>query len=342
MSPDREKATPLHWFQYLSVRVLEACFVWMPWRVGRWIARRFGDLGRLTDRPSRRDRVVYDLRQAFPDMGEQEARKTMRGVYRWLSESMFDFRKFARIADKGKAGELLDVVGGENVHIADMETGILFATGHIGAWEVLGLSGIEIGCPALVFARPRRNPMLEEYLLRLRKTTGQKLLPKHGAMRAAIKALKSGENLAALVDQDARRRGIFVEFFGRPASTVTSVARLSYFSGAPVVLIYAQRIPGGNRFRVVIGKPIMPNRHAPLHDEVFRITQAFTSALEDAIRQSPCEWLWLHRRWKTFPGKHSAPGSDEAGSGKMHAQRWGNQLRPSAPASDPTSSGKEA
>lgn len=249
-----------------------------------------------------------DIRDAFPEMSEAQVDATVRDCYRWLVESLFDAAKFSRVATGADAAEMVETEGFEVLRMPGRKVGVIFVTGHVGAWELSGLASAAIGYPVISLARPRSNPFIERQIARLRESTGQKMLGKKGAMRPAICALRTGQNLAALVDQDARSHGVFVDFFGRPASTISTVARLSIMTGAPVAFAYGRRIPGQNRFCIHLSELILPDRQAPLQQEILRITRCFTRALEDVVREHPAEWLWLHRRWKTSPGKPAPPG----------------------------------
>jgi KDO2-lipid IV(A) lauroyltransferase len=109
--------------------------------------------------------------------------------------------------------------------------------------------------------------------------------------------------VALLIDQDARREGIFVDFMGSPASTHTSVARLSLATGSPIAFVYSVPEPRGLRFRVEITDVVRPRPDADEDTEIFRMTQRLTSDLERVIRKYPEHWLWTQKRWKTYPGK---------------------------------------
>ena len=323
-----------YWLQYVGVRIADALLVCLPWGAARWLARRMGDLGRLLDRSTRKKEMIQNIRAAFPEMTAPQARAVAWECYRWLPESILDFRKFMQVMSKGKAEGLLTTSGEELLDGSERSTGVIFVSGHLGAWELGGIASAAVGYPVLSFARSRSNPWMETYLRRLRESTGQRILNINGATRRAIEALREGQNIALLIDQDARSSGMFVEFFGRPASTVTSVARMSIYTGAPVALVCARRVPGKNRFHMSISEVVYPDRNAPRRQEVFRITQRCTKLLEDFIRERPAEWLWFHRRWKTFPGKYADPARSEPWyrpSGEaVPVQRWGNAMLPAS------------
>jgi KDO2-lipid IV(A) lauroyltransferase len=294
------------WFFYAYARSVSGFQRASPWDVARVNARLVGDMGYWMDRPSRRAMAAQNLLQAFPDWSEARARATVREVYRHLSESALDGLKFAQALERGRAGELLEMEGFERLEELDRDTGIIFVTGHFGHWEVLGASAATMGYPVWSMARGLRNPGLARLVARLRRASGQRTIPQRGGLRKAIRLLQEGENIAILMDQDVRHGGIFVDFFGRPASTSPGPARMAIYTGAPVAFAYARRIPGQNRFRAVLDDLIIPQKTDDPAAEVFRITDRFTKALERAVREAPGEWLWLHRRWKTYPGKYVA------------------------------------
>jgi KDO2-lipid IV(A) lauroyltransferase len=113
--------------------------------------------------------------------------------------------------------------------------------------------------------------------------------------------LQSNRTLSFLADQDAGQRGLYVDFFGRPASTHKAIALLAIEHKAPVAVGVARRIGPGFRYEIRCEDVIDPIDLAGTADDVRILTQRFTSALERLIRQDPTQYLWLHRRWKHQP-----------------------------------------
>jgi Kdo2-lipid IVA lauroyltransferase/acyltransferase len=107
--------------------------------------------------------------------------------------------------------------------------------------------------------------------------------------------------LSFLADQDAGARGMFVEYFGRPASTHKAIALMAIEHKAPVMVGYARRIGPGFRYEVGATDLIEPEEWTGTADDARLLTQRYTSALESVIRRDPEQYLWLHRRWKHQP-----------------------------------------
>jgi KDO2-lipid IV(A) lauroyltransferase len=106
--------------------------------------------------------------------------------------------------------------------------------------------------------------------------------------------------VAYLADQDARDHGIFVDFLGRPASTVRGPAIFAIRNECPVVATFLIR-EGFGRHRAVVEEPIWPDRNLKGREAVEDLTQRFTDVLERYVREIPGHYFWMHRRWKTAP-----------------------------------------
>lgn len=301
----RSKKPLRQWLSYVVGRILLALLLALPWRTARAGARILGEVGYLLDAPGRKRNALANLRRAFPSFDAAQARHTLRGAYRHLSESIVDTLNFVRFAGHWGPAELVEAAGFERLESLPRKAGVIFVTGHFGHWEVMGAASPLLGYPVWSVGRTMDNYYVNVFVKRFRETTGQRVLDKRGALRPIIRLLRRGENVAFLIDQDARRDGIFVDFLGRPASTTASPARLAIRTGAPLAFVYARRMGGQNRFRVVLKNVIVAQPAGDEDGEARRITQQLNRELEDVIRQAPEEWFWLHRRWKTYPGKYA-------------------------------------
>ncbi len=171
-------------------------------------------------------------------------------------------------------------------------------TGHFGNFEVGGYALGILGFPTYSVARKLDNPYLDRYLARFRGATGQHLIPKNGGYDQILNVLAGGGTMAFLADQYGGEKGCWVEFFGRPASAYKAIALLALEHDAPLAVCYARRLDGPMRFEMVTHGLADPRDTrgdvAAVHD----LTQWYTRALEEGIRQAPDQYWWLHRRWK--------------------------------------------
>ncbi len=181
------------------------------------------------------------------------------------------------------------------------EKSVLLITSHHGNWEMGGyLMGL-VGIPSFAIARVLDNPYLERFLLNFRQRTGQVILAKKGDFEMIEEVLAKGGKLATLADQDAGPKGVFVDFFGRKASTHKAVAFMALQFQIPMVVIGTPRVGGPLEYRIEVEDIIHPEDYADRPDACKAVTERFTQALERIIRRHPEQYLWLHRRWKHAP-----------------------------------------
>lgn len=183
------------------------------------------------------------------------------------------------------------------------DRGLMTVTCHFGNWEVAGYITGLTGFKLTGIARTLDNPHLERFLKRFRQKTGQTIVSKNGDFDKINAVLENKGILGTLGDQDAGARGLFVDFFGRPASTHKAVALLSIQHDVPMVIVTVCRIARPMKFAYQITDVIDP-REFPVNgqgDAVRQMTERFTRAFEKVISEHPEQYFWLHRRWKHQP-----------------------------------------
>ena len=187
---------------------------------------------------------------------------------------------------------------------------VLVLGGHFGNWEIsIALMGLW-GFPMGVVAREMDNPLLDRWFRRYREFHGHRQMGKNGGFDDMLVLLQRGGSLALLGDQDAGPRGLFVDFFGEPASTFKSIALLSLEYDALIIVGSSIRLPDDftcapwSQFELRCEDVIDPRAIAS-KDPVREITQRYTAALERSIRRAPEQYFWLHRRWKSAPRRRA-------------------------------------
>jgi KDO2-lipid IV(A) lauroyltransferase len=190
--------------------------------------------------------------------------------------------------------------------------GAILVTGHYGSWELVGFTLAALGFPLTAVMRPLDNPRLNEFILGIRAKRGLQLLYKKGASQSAGDVLESGGLLGFIADQNAGRKGEFVDFFGQKASTYKSIGLLAKQHRVPILVGYARRLSDNFEYEVGCNRIIEPYEWDGRPDELHWITQEYTTAIERFVREAPEQYLWIHRRWKTRPKEENR--SDESGS----------------------------
>jgi KDO2-lipid IV(A) lauroyltransferase len=192
----------------------------------------------------------------------------------------------------------LEVAGQEHVEkVAAEGKGVLLLSAHLGNWELLPPAHALTPFELSLVVRPLDEPLLHRLAERYRRRSGVELITKQRGLREVLKALRRGRLVGVLLDQNSSRaEGVFVPFFGVPASTSKGLAVISLRTGAPVVPVFIRRI-GGGRHRVEFDAPVP----RPDDGDVLSYTAAFNRAIESGIRRAPEQWFWMHERWRTRP-----------------------------------------
>jgi KDO2-lipid IV(A) lauroyltransferase len=201
--------------------------------------------------------------------------------------------------------EELSLEGLEHVkHVMHEHGRALVLTAHLGNWEYLAAVHHLIGHPVAIVVRPLDSAALDLQAAAMRRKTGVEMIDKRRALRPVLAALRRGRLVAILLDQNAgRREGVFVPFFGRPASTSRSLALLALRTRTPILPVFIRRT-GVASHHVEFEPPLAPAVSNDTEAAIVELTGRCTQVVEAAIRRTPEQWLWAHDRWRTRP---SAP-----------------------------------
>jgi Kdo2-lipid IVA lauroyltransferase/acyltransferase len=177
--------------------------------------------------------------------------------------------------------------------------GLVFLTPHLGSFEITAQAYAQrYGArkPITVMFRPARHRLLRELQHSARARPALAAVPASIAgVRQMMRALKRGEAIGLLPDQvPPRGQGVWADFFGRPAYTMTLAARLALQSGAPVLLAWCERLPQGRGFHLRLSRLAEP---LPRHGEQAQAA-AINRAMESLIRQCPQQYLWGYHRYR--------------------------------------------
>jgi KDO2-lipid IV(A) lauroyltransferase len=176
----------------------------------------------------------------------------------------------------------------------------IVVTGHIGNWEVLGLGTAVMGAPMVAVANELGNSEVTRLLTKLRESSGQRIVPREGAVRHIVKALRGTGRIALLLDQNTppHEGGMFVPFMGLPATVSKVAGGLWQRTKVPIVVGYCTS-DGGGRYTAYALPPFPAAADAAATPE--SVTTEVVQRLESVIRQHPEQWLWAYKRWKFIP-----------------------------------------
>ena len=305
----------------LAVRTVVCLVQALPPAVAFKIARFLAWVGYKIDK---RHRAVAadNLRHAFPELAADPARldRLVRAVYRHFAAMVVEIALLPRKMHTATWRKYMTLYPGARIMpglLADRP--LLIVTGHFGNWEMAGFMLGANGFKTYAIARTLDNPHLERFFKRFRTATGQKIIAKNDDFDRLTAALKGSAKVATLADQDAGPRGLFVDFFGRPASTHKAVALMAIEFDAVLAVIGVPRLAEPMFYAVVCEDVIDPRDYADRPDAVRAITERYTAALERLIRRHPEQYFWLHRRWKHQPAARRARGVNPGVSGPKAA-----------------------
>jgi len=242
--------------------------------------------------PKLRASALRNFAIARMPMGGRE----VDAIFDGLARMMVYFARFPE-RTRENIGEWIEYRGFEHFEAAKARgRGVLFATGHIGNWELSAFAHALLAEPMHVVVRPLDNPRLDALVKRYRTASGNRILDKKDFLRSILEALRRNEAVGILIDQNTLpEQGVFVDFFGTLASTGTTFAKLAAKTGAAVIPGYAWW--DGARGKYVLEFDPIFEMSGKVDDDTARLTKH----IEGVIRKRPEQWLWLHRRWKSRP-----------------------------------------
>lgn len=271
-------------------------FRWLPLPLSRGLAALVGWLAGSLIR-LRRQVALENVRQAFPDLSEAAARRTVARVWRHFARVGAELARLPRMTLP--AFEL--AVDGREIEVIrrsiDRGKGAIFVSGHLGNWEWLGAMAARAGIPVSYVVTTQSNKLVEAWMDRMRLSSGVEIIPRRNAVRGVLSALRRNRAVAILCDQDAGLGGVFVSFFGTAASTPRGPAIFHIKTGAPLIFGCCCRI--GKRYVTHFEELPSPYPVGDRETDERAVMDVVTRRLEEEIRRYPDQYLWLHRRWKS-------------------------------------------
>ena len=275
---------------FLAYAVFKALPLDAASAAGGWLGRTFGPLLPFTGRATR------NLARAFPEITPAETAAIVRGMWDKLGRLVAEYPHLDEFQVYGDDGRIT-VVGAEHVDLLrdDGKPGIFFSA-HLGNWEIISLGATQRGLPLDRVYREANNRLVEWLYRHGRAVVEGALIPKGAAgARLLLKSIKDGKHLGMLVDQKMND-GIAVPFFGRDVMTAPALAELALRYDCPVVPARVERLKGAH-FKMTALPPLEMVRTGDHHADVAAVMAKVNALVEQWIRDTPEQWLWLHNRW---------------------------------------------
>ncbi len=247
---------------------------------------------------------LTNLAIAFPERPLAERKRILRESMLNLGRMAAELAHLPRLSDE----QLREMVRFEDeawwreAITWERPTGVLILSGHFGNWELQVYAHGRRGHPITMVHRPIRNPLIDRWLNEFRARAGTRLIRKHHGAGQVLRALREKALLVIPFDQNSTRGlGVFVDFFGLPASTNAGIARIGLRADAPIVPGFMVRQGRSARHVIHVLPIINPEHTGDPKADVLRTTAQLSAIFEDMVRRHPEQWLWVHKRWKTRP-----------------------------------------
>jgi KDO2-lipid IV(A) lauroyltransferase len=245
-----------------------------------------------------------NLKIAFPEMTDLRRRRIARLSFQNAAMNLLEISRLPSVTPANISSLVrYDPDHGLQNYRAALAKGkgILYLTGHFSSWELLPAAHALHGYPLSFITRPLDNAPLERYLLSIRESKGNQVINKKNSARQILRNLKSGGTAGILMDHNTSlQEGMFIDFFGIPAATTTSVALFALRTGAPVLPGYLTPMHRG-RYTIKFLPPLEAIRTGNMARDLEVNTKRFNEILEGIIQEQPESWLWGHKRWKYQP-----------------------------------------
>jgi KDO2-lipid IV(A) lauroyltransferase len=294
------------WLEYAAVWIVLKTVGALP----RGVSRRFAAAiaaALYAMLPKLRRTAEFNLRLAFPDWDAEQRNAVIRGMVRNLGWMAAEFARFSKYT-RENIEKVIILEGHDNFLNGQRRgKGVLYLTGHIGAWELSSFAHALYGFPLHYMARPLDNTRVDALVNRYRCLSGNQPIFKNESARTLLKILHDAGTVGILADQNTMpAEGAFVDFFGKSACTTTGIARVALHTDAAVVPGYAYWDGSIGKYKLRFEPAVELIRTGDTERDVLVNTQKFAKVLEDIIRKYPEQWVWVHARWKTRPRGEAA------------------------------------
>ena len=242
---------------------------------------------------------------AFPELDEKARNDLVLRNYLHLGECAADFLRSPKMSDEELFGMVDEADYQKVTALLEARKGFIVPTAHFGNFELFGVWAGRRGVPITILTKVLKGSLNAAWV-KTRELAGVREI--HKGWQNLFDAVRNGETLALLIDQNMiRRRSVFVPFFGISTSTTPAPAKVALETGAPVYMAFLRREARG-KYRLIIDGPIpLERKHEDVQQDIDEFTALLNRMLEARIREAPEQWFWVHRRFKTRPEETDPP-----------------------------------
>jgi KDO2-lipid IV(A) lauroyltransferase len=237
------------------------------------------------------------------EKSHEEIIQLSKKVFEMMGKNGGDILHSTRLSSFQDMDRIRVTKGIDNVEIALRKgKGVIFLVGHIGAFEFLATEMALHGYKPHVIGTPLKDKKLNDLHWKQRSRLGAAIIERGKETIRLIRNLKSGGTVVILIDQDTRVKSRFVNFFGIPCATPIGATVLASKTGAAVVPAFIH-LRADNLHEINFYPEVELSFTGNEEEDLIINTQMLTDVIEAEVRKHPEQWVWIHERWKTKPGK---------------------------------------
>lgn len=270
---------------------------WLPLPLLGRLGQAVGDLLFLLMR-ERRQITLTNLELCLPERSVQDRRRIARDHFRGYARSVLE-RAILWWAPEARLRRLIRIEPSVPTELAAARPTIYLCP-HFVCLEVAGVAITMAGPACSIYSR-QRNKVFDEALRRgrLRFTSDEShLMSRSAGIKPIIRAMRGGRPFLMLPDMDfGRKDSVFVPFFSVPAATLTAPARLVSATDGQVIPVVTRFLPDFRGWRVTFYPPWEDYPG----DDIEQATRRMNAFIEERILETPSEYFWSHKRFKTRP-----------------------------------------
>ena len=284
-------------FLYLTILIFRVLPISWVRRFSEFVGRRFYAMADKS-----RKYALNNLEMAYGnEMTKEEQESIAKAVFIEEIKSFFDYMAYSNLTNKKRYFSLIEVEGEEHLKNAyEKGKGVICLIPHISSWEFAAITPPMLGYETSAASKSMKLRALENMMVRFRAKRGMKNITREGSYQKLVDVLNKGECLVLMIDQDTKVKGVFVDFFGKPAYTPLGASRLALDTEALIVPMVMTRKEDGN-YRFIIYPELPVVKTGNVESDLLENTKRQTKIMEDMVRRYPTQWVWMHRRWKTTP-----------------------------------------
>ena len=248
--------------------------------------------------PIRKETVLENLTNAFPEFDEKKIRNIAYNAYKSFLTAFIEILYLPKISRQG----LKAAVNCPNKELIETkfkeDKGVILLSAHFGNWEYVAASvALQLNIPFSVVVKPQRNPYVSDWMNNVRTRWNNDIVSLGLSIRKIYQTLKEKKIVAMVADQRGPQESIKVEFFGRKVSVLVGPVVLALKTGAPILYGIPVR-QKDNSYKIVMHEISKDNLPEDNEEQIIELSQRHTAYLESFIREYPEQWLWMHKRWK--------------------------------------------